>query len=201
MVSKYQRDRLKRVDRTEWRDIEYWLSRLATKDALIAEIGCGCGGLMKYLRAQGYKYIFGVEKDRTTLYCIPKVFNVFIMDLEVEYPPKADIYISQHVLEHIKRYKELVKWMYENSMLQIHIVPGHSSDDPTHVINHFTLDLLEDLVDYVGPEHHLIIPDSLSFANPLFLDYIVILSHRPIKQGFPIPIRITRKILRWWLKT
>jgi len=179
-LSEYQKWRLETVDKTEWEDMYNYLSVFVDKSKKIVELGCGCFGLANFLIERGYRNITGVDKDGTIYECVPKKYHdrVIIMDLEENNPPEAEVYISQHLLEHLefKRAKELCKWMYKKAEIQIHILPGHYAKDPTHKVNHYTLKEFREVIGYVKPRYYYVWPDTIGLRDRNNLDWVFIMS-------------------------
>ncbi len=120
------------VDYSEWLDIELGLrAGGARKSDRIVEIGAGTGGLFAWLRQRGWR----------VYPCDPYAPKMPGCALPYDIPP-ADVYIFQHVLEHVEDVERSVE-MLSKAEIVVGILPGHLSDDPTHVYNFFTLQKFE----------------------------------------------------------
>lgn len=184
----YLKWREKAIDRSEWLDLEWALRAMRVgKDAKVVELGAGSGGLMRYLRAKGW-HVIGVDLHGQG--------EVQRLDLRSHEPPDADAYIFQHLLEHLpqQRARWLLKYCYEKAGKVAGILPAHYNLDTTHVINHYTLKEAYEFIDYVQPKHAVLTADMWSYAMPLDLDYLLIMSkdyiHRFRPRRFNWPYRL-----------
>ena len=190
----YDRLYLKRrefeVDKSEWIDIYHILkANRISRDAKIVDLGAGSGGLIRFLRSKGFKHVYGVDLLYHDEYVIQ-------LDLEKSWPPEADVYVFQHFLEHIDqdRARELLKHCYDVSYFIIGILPGHYSRDPTHVVNHYDLGSIYEFVDYIQPRNFYVTVDTLSYINPLFRDFILIISKNKINIRFrPLSFKLLHR--------
>jgi hypothetical protein len=193
---KYFEKRRGNVDRSEWLDI-YWALRAlgVPRDAIIVDLGAGEGGLVRYLRRKGYRNTIGFDVA---------VENEYVkrMDLTRETPRGFDVCVFQHFLEHIpqERAVELLAHCVSEGVAAVGIVPGHFSDDPTHIVNHYeyeeALDLARRAAARAGGAYR-VEPDTLSYLSPEARDWIIALArHLPeIPPLKPLPIRLARKAL------
>lgn len=186
------------IDRTEWIDILCGIKAVVSRPAglKIVELCAGKGYLLEFLsRRLPHNEYIGVDLEGCKY-----SNNVKCVDLNKEYPPKGDIYIFQHCIEHLdqNRVVELMRYCLDNGVAIVGIVPAHKSDDPTHVVNHYHYDELLELINKVETKHYYIRPDLLSYVNPSDLDYLVILSNIPIdkKKAFPKMFRYVHGIFR-----
>lgn len=192
----YLRKRVLEVDKTEWIDIHYGLKATNVKyNDKILDLGAGSGGLIRYLREKGYKHVYGVDLLYSDEY-------VMQMDLTREDPPEADAYIFQHFLEHIPqdRALELLKYCYEGAGRVIGILPGHYSEDETHVVNHYTKRMIMDMIDVIQPKFYVLTPDLWSYLDPSSLDYLLILSRYGIRRFRPLGFRLLKMPLFIYLQ-
>jgi len=178
----YLRWRQKMVDISEYVDIEWALRSLRVgPDDLIVELGAGSGGLIDYLRRKGWNRILGVDLFNSSK-------DIVKMDLRHSNPPPADAYIFQHFLERIpqRRARELLKYCYDSAKKGVAgILPAHYVLDPTHVINHYTLKEVRELIDYVQPKFYVLAADMWSHVMPIDLDYLLIMSKKRIHRFRP----------------
>ncbi len=204
-MSSYLDKRDYEIDKTEWIDIYYALKAIDIKpDEKIVELCAGKGYLIEFLskRLPYNKYV-GVDLEGC------KYSNkVICMDLNQKVPPEGDIYIFQHCIEHLEQDKviNLLKYCLRKGRAIIGIVPGHYSDDPTHVVNHYHYEDLLELISEVKPKYYYIRPDLMSYINPSITDYLIILSNSPIdtKKTFPRILRyglgIYRRVFKFFIK-
>lgn len=195
----YFKKRRAEVDKTEWLDIYWALKALGIpRDAYIVDLGAGEGGLVRFLRGKGYYKTIGfdvaVEND-----------VVRRMDLTRELPHKPDVCASQHFLEHIpqERAAGILAYCLTEGMAFIAVVPGHHSDDPTHVVNHYEY---EDLVNFAEKVASMarrrvsyrVEPDAVSHLVPEARDWLLVMSsvHPDIPPLKPLALRLALKALR-----
>lgn len=181
VVHPYILKRQQEIDYTEYVDILFGLKALKVElNDKIIELGAGSGGLIKFLKAQGYRNVIGID----LLYSSQ---DVMLWDLEKNMPPKADAYVFQHVLEHLdqNRAKELLKYCYEVAGKVVGILPAHYVEDPTHMVNHYTKRDIYDLIDYVQPKFFVLTPDMWSYVVPDDLDYLLIMGEDYIRKFRP----------------
>ena len=183
------------IDRTEWVDIYLGLTAVGINphDTII-ELCAGKGYLIDYLRKRlPYNKYIGVDLEGC-------MYNKEIkcMDLNKELPPRGDFYIFQHCIEHLDQDRVItlfMKILHEwKAKAVIGIVPGHLCDDPTHVVNHYHLRDLEELIKKIDPPYYYIRPDIMSYVEPNSMDYLVILSNVPFDPRKTFP-----KIMRYGL--
>jgi len=144
----YFRWRNNTIDRREWRDILN-LAKMLLGSRHVLELGCGTGNLLEFLRDNGY-IVVGLD---ISMYAVRKCREKGLIAIvaSAEKPPfrdKAfDIVCSQHLLEHC--HDDRTALYHSIRMARrgvIHIVPGHPSNDPTHVRNHYTEDMVRELI-------------------------------------------------------
>jgi glycosyltransferase involved in cell wall biosynthesis len=128
------------VDVTEWQYFDV--------HGDVLELGCGCGELLEHLKQKGCN-VTGVEvSDYAVKVCRQKGLNVVKADAQnlPFHDGSFDFVVSQHLLEHtndvIKTIKESVRVARKKA---IHIIPGHEISDPTHKVNHFTEEMVNDI--------------------------------------------------------
>ena len=176
------------IDTTEWLDIYTSLKALNPKrNEVIVELCAGKGYLINYLSNRLENKIIGVDLEGC------KYNNrVICMDLSRHDPPKGDIYIFQHCIEHIPqlRVRSILKQALNHGRAIIGILPGHHVRDPTHIVNHYHLNDIIDIVQYVNPPYYIIRPDINSYAYPSNLDYLLVMSKTPIKKIDTIPLKL-----------
>ena len=200
------------IDPTEWLDIKWslqYLTRIHGEEnsGFIVELCAGKGYLVSRLKRwfpdyfvfgydiEGYKYSDNVSK----------------IDLETTDPSPADYYVFQHCLEHLNqdRVVDLLTYMARNSKGYVGILPGHYVDDPTHIINHYHVGEVKRIVEEVGRRlesikaiYYCIRPDILSYIYPEYMDYLVVVSDRPVKcfRTLPFKYRTLRGIVRRMLE-
>ena len=197
--TRYFEKRRMQIDRMEWYDIHWGLKAAgARKGDFIVDLGAGGGYLVDFLRARGFRVI-GLD-------LVGDGEKVHRCDLEVEDPPLADYYVFQHFLEHIRQERalELLSKCYRQGKAVVGILPGHWSDDETHVINHYP-DILK-IVEHVKPACYCIRPDTLSYVSPRSRDWLLILSkktiRKPVRGTMPLhvlaPIYLLGKVLKFF---
>lgn len=182
------------IDTTEWIDIYTALKALNPKrNEVIVELCAGKGYLMHFLSRKLGNEVVGVDLEGC------KYNNkVICMDLSKEDPPIGDIYVFQHCIEHIPqlRARNILKQALTHGRAVIGILPGHKVDDPTHIVNHYHLDDIMDIVRYVNPPYFIVRPDIRSYAYPASLDYLLVMSKTPVKKVDTIPARLALAV---WL--
>ena len=140
------------------------------------EVGCGTGGLVKFLIDHGYEAEGCDISDYAVSVAQKKGLKVIKADAqELPYSDKSfDAVISQHLLEHCQDdLKALKESMRIAKFRVIHVVPGHQSNDPTHVRNHYTADMIEALLAKIEAKDKRYFPDS---GEPL--DWIILIDLR-----------------------
>ena len=176
------------VDRSEFMDVLLGLRAVgAGRDELIIDVGGGTGELARFLRSHGYN----------AMACDPfsNAPGVEYCRLPDEVPP-ASIYVFQHVLEHVSDIEGSIKAL-SRARAVVGILPGHLSEDETHVINHFhhhldgvvkgifgevrvmSIETLRQLFNRYFP-HVVITPDTHSYLAPWDNDWLLIASKKPI---------------------
>ena len=189
----YLTKRRTEIDRTEFYDILLGLKAVkARKDEKIVELGAGEGYLIDFLRKKRYNVI-GVD-------LLGDGKKVLRLNLEREFPPEADIYIFQHLIEHLNqnRARELLEYCIIKGRAIIGICPAHHVDDPTHVVNHYEYEELEEFISGSAPYYH-IRPDLLSYIEPKARDWLVVLSKTKIKNSLPFLFGIGILALKGYL--
>lgn len=164
------------IDKSEWSDILLFI-----KGKFILEVGCGTGKLLEFLMKKGYvvmgcdisKYAANIAKK--------KGLRVDICNAEnLPYPDKCfDTVISQHLLEHVPNDVKALKEMVRVALYRvICLVPGHQTNDKTHVRDHYTLQMILYLIERVKREiknlTFVVLPDSHSLKYPNDWDWIII---------------------------
>ena len=180
----YFEQRSTNVDRREWLDIKLGLrAGGARKSDRIVEVGAGTGELSRWLAARGWR----VEP------CDPYAPGVPRCALPHNIPP-ADVYILQHVLEHVEDIEASVETLSRAEVV-VAILPGHLNDDATHHYNFFSFwdfDKIEGLFGSIRvyPIRRLVdlfarrgfrvayAPDLWSFAAPWDLDWLLVATKR-----------------------
>ena len=196
----YFKKRRVEVDRTEWLDIYWALKALGIpRDAYIVDLGAGEGGLVKFLRSRGYHKAVGFDVA---------VENEYVrkMDLTRDLPHQPDVCVFQHFLEHIpqERAVGILAYCLTEGYAAVGILPGHYSDDPMHVVNHYEYEELDTLARRVADAIHTtrvayrIEPDTVSYLTPKARDWILAMAkHLPeIPPLKPLPIRLAIKAAR-----
>ena len=165
----YFKERDINIDISEWKVL-----REKTIDcSLILEIGCGTGGLLKYLSLNGKRTV-GCDISE---YAASKAKNRcnFIVICDAQYLPFKhkifDAAISQHVIEHTQKPKQtIIESIRVSKIKSVHIIPGHPSDDPTHVKNHYKKEEIENFVKDL-PYRWVLTDDGKT--NPNDLDWLL----------------------------
>ena len=78
------------------------------REATILDIGCGCGTLLADLRSRGYRSLRGIDRsDEAVRACTEAGLDVIKIGSISEFcraePPRQDLVIMSHVLEHIEK--------------------------------------------------------------------------------------------------
>jgi len=162
----------------------------------IVELCAGKGYLLEFLRKRfPYNKYIGVDLEGCRYSS-----DVVCMDLNRYDPPKGDIYVFQHCIEHLDqdRVIEILRYCLRHGRAVIGIVPGHHSSDPTHVVNHYHYIDLISMILMVHPKCFYIRPDLLSYVNPKDRDWLIILSNEDFDpvNTFPRFFRYALGILR-----
>jgi len=198
-------------DWSEAEDIYHILSCLGVAE--VVDVGCGGGELVQFLRSRRFKAV-GCDITVTN-----STNTIFYCDAtKPETVPTAEAWVLQHVLEHIPKesWLPLFEKAWRTGVKHIVIVvPGHMSNDRSHICNHFVLNGEEDarglfgkvklcrlaelteMLRHIG--YNVIwFPDTRSIYAPWNLDYIVIASEsRYLKlKLFPW---IARSSIGYWL--
>ena len=190
-------------DWTEAWDIHYILKSLGIKDGVV-DVGCGEGQLINYLRSRGITAVGCDINGGCGNYCDATRPSTI---------PKGRVWVLQHVIEHVPMdtWHALFRHAYETGVEYIIIVaPGHFSNDPTHMCNHFTpllrtgkytgnygevvmcgLEDLRRLLNQVGYASVVTFVDTHTLTHPWDLDYIVIAGRSE---------HLLRKLLPWILR-
>ena len=183
----YLDERDKEIDKTEWIDILRALKAFgASRNETIVEWGAGRGHLVKFLRLNGYKKVYGYD----LLWSEPDL--VFRRDVTLKPHPVGDICISQHFLEHIDQEKaiSLLDACLSKGWLSINIVPGHMTRDETHKVPFYTYSMLEEIASRItSAKYYYIYPDTRSFVSPESMDWILVLSKKPLTRRGKIIIK------------
>ena len=194
-MQSYLDKRDQEIDTYEWIDIYRALLAIGARhNNTIVELCAGKGYLLEWLERTKLPLNEYIGVDLEGCKYNPRIK---CMDLNKEDPPKGDIYISQHCLEHLNqdRVIELLRTSLENGIASIHIVPGHYVNDPTHVVNHYHYEDLEQIIEKLNPKYYVIVPDSVSYTNPRVLDYLMILSNVPINKKKLLPLTMRLSLL------
>jgi hypothetical protein len=191
------------VDTSEWRDIEAALKTACVdkRKHVILDIGGGTGGLARWLRSRGWN----------ANWCDPYAPAAPRCSLP-DNVPRADVYVLQHVLEHVgDPARGLASLLEKKPVAVIAVVPGHLSDDETHECNHFrpgrSASLagrwgvirvcgLDDLMASATGYHAYWYPDSRSLREPWLLDYVFIAARRIKKWRLWTRLVATRLLAR-----
>lgn len=164
------------IDKSEWRDIEkYIIGRT------VLEVGCGTGQLVEYLTSRG----FVAEGCDISEYAVSKArergLNVINCNAEkLPYSSNSfDTVVSQHLLEHCPSDVDALLEMIRVARFRvINVLPGHWSDDPTHIRNHYTLEMILKLINNIKKRIEgltfIILPDSHSLSHPHDWDWLLI---------------------------
>jgi len=83
------------------------------------------------------------------------------------------------------------------------IVPAHYSLDKTHIVNHYTRDMLMELIEKIEPRYYYFTYDTMSYINPYSSDFLIILSNVRINLFKPYPLFVAKvfsKLLYKFLK-
>lgn len=117
---------------------------------LVLELGCGTGGLLEYLTKKGLSVV-GIDiSEYACKTCRNKGFDIVMASAtHLPFRDKSFNYtVSQHVLEHTDDHiKALFESIRVSKEKAVHVLPGHFSTDMTHNINHFTEDMVKDMVN------------------------------------------------------
>ena len=176
------------IDTTEWIDIYTALKALKPgRDELIVELCAGKGYLIRFLGERIPSRIIGVDLEGCRY-----SRDVECLNLALEDPPQADIYVFQHCIEHLpqERAKCILKRALVHGRAVVGILPGHHVDDPTHKINHYHIVEIKSIIDYVRPPYYVVRPDIRSYAYPGTLDYLLVMSNTPIRKEDTVPRRL-----------
>lgn len=85
----------------------------APPDALALDVGCGPGFLLDLLREAGYGTV-GIERSGAAAEAIAAGHRVLAIDIEddrVELPERFDLVTLTHVLEHLRRPADALRWV------------------------------------------------------------------------------------------
>ena len=189
-------------DWSEAWDIHRILKSLGIKDGVV-DVGCGEGHLVNYLRSRGITAVGCDINGGCGNYCDATRPDTI---------PKGRVWVLQHVVEHVptEAWLPLFKHAFETGVeYVIIIVPGHFSNDQTHMCNHFIqlklgiyegkygkvvmcgLNDLKQLLRQVGYARVISLVDTHTLTHPWDLDYIVIASRGK---------HVLRKLLPWILR-
>ena len=175
---------------------------------MVVELCAGKGYLLEFLRRRGYRYLVGYDLEGCRYNSMVKC-----VDLNNYMPPIGSriVWVFQHCIEHLDqdRVVEMIGYALNNDFARIKaiigIVPGHLSNDPTHVVNHYHYEDLLNLIREIKPRYWYIRPDMMSYINPSATDYLVIMSNKPFnpKKTYPILLRyvlgLTRRIINKYI--
>jgi SAM-dependent methyltransferase len=116
-----------------------WLTRevaqLRDKNCRIADVGCGDGQFLEFLRARGYDRAFGIEPDEARaknaqLRNVPLFLNRADVEVSGQFETSMDVIFVWHVLEHIERPAEFLveylNWLASSGVMVIS-VPNQAS--------------------------------------------------------------------------
>jgi len=169
----------------------------------VVDVGCGEGQLVRYLRERGIEAVgcdvaggCGGPCDVT----------------KPETVPAGRAWVLQHVLEHVPEgaWRPLFARAADAGVkLIVAVVPGHISDDPTHICNHFaprgkmyagrfgavkicSTSALRRAMEDAGYRTKLFV-DTATFSRPWDLDYVVVAAKRGLIGGL-LPWLARRKI-------
>jgi len=172
----------------------------------VVDVGCGEGQLVRYLRERGVEAV-GCDVAGGCGGAGPCDAT------KPETVPAGKVWILQHVLEHVPEgaWRPLFAKAAEAGVkLIVAVVPGHISDDPTHICNHFapwprkmyygkfgavkmcSISALRRAVEDAGYRTKLFV-DTHTFSRPWDLDYIVVAAKRGLIRGL-LPWLMRRKI-------
>lgn len=163
------------IDFSEWIVIE----RSVKGAHSVLEVGCGTGRLLQYLKHR-HRRVVGCDISQYAV-SIAKDLDTLLVICDVQHLPFRDraftSTVSQHLIEHVENplqaLKETIRVSREKA---VHIIPGHPSDDPTHVKNYYRYDELKKLADMLGCRY--ILTDD-GKTNPLLdLDWLLVLHVR-----------------------
>ena len=208
------------VDTSEYVDILVGLRAVGVGPYdVVMEVGAGTGGLIKFLHSRGFTNVFGCDP-------YTRAPGIMYCRLPDEVPP-ADVYVFQHVLEHVGDIEGSVKAL-SRAWAVVGVLPGHLNEDETHVVNFFhhhldgtvkglfgevrimSIDTVRQLFNKYGYPHVVVTPDTHSYFAPWDNDWLLIASKKPINT---LPIRMhmlgtalrltlrlaTPRIARGWL--
>jgi hypothetical protein len=125
--------------------------------------------------------------------------------------PAGRAWILQHVLEHVPEgaWRPLFARAADAGVgLAVAVVPGHITDDPTHLCNHFaprgkmyagkfgavkicSISALRRALEDAGYRTKLFV-DTATFSRPWDLDYIIVAARRGLMRGL-LPWLMKRK--------
>ena len=205
----YQIHRILHIDFTEWMDVYWGLRALGVKPpARVVDVGGGCCLLARFLSRLGYRAsCCDVDTSCGAAYC-----DAARGDL-----PDADAYVAVHVLEHLPWPRGVYNFAtrtYPRPVVAV--VPGHFSEDETHVVNHFTHHVHGPryVVQIDGRPQRLatvyqlaavfeaagyrvrVEPDVHSFAYPWDVDWVLMAGVGRFGSHLPLVVRLARRLLR-----
>ncbi|MCI4437756.1 MAG: hypothetical protein JHC33_13200 [Ignisphaera sp.] len=180
----------------------------------VVDVGCGSGELVQFLRSRGFEAVgcdIAVRSNTDTIFYCDATRPWTI--------PTAEAWILQHVLEHIPKecWWRLFDMAHGSGVKHLVIVvPGHITNDNTHICNHFILDGEDDVRGMFGSIKlcklseliHLLkrvgynviwFPDTHSIYAPWDLDYIVVASRSKHLKLKLLPWLATSSVGYWLL--
>ncbi|NPA98568.1 MAG: hypothetical protein GXO43_04230 [Crenarchaeota archaeon] len=185
------------VDKTEYYDILYALYSLGADEYdPIHELCAGNGGLMRFLYRHGFHSIGGCDIRGDG-----EIIDVCDLNKGLPDNIRAKYFVFQHCLEHLDQEaaKKLLRQCMERGEAVIGILPGHHTRDPTHVVNHYDLEQVVDLVLASNAPYILVTLDMASYVHPENRDWLVIMSRKPFKLKRPWWFRIGYRFMRHML--
>lgn len=156
------------IDRIRYHKLLKWLSPFLNAELIIADVGCGKGGLLRFLRENGFQNLTGIEPSPG---CVEVIRHQLKMDAvcsdikSLNSTNQFELVIVANVLEHVFNLREAVKQLSKiitpNGMIAVE-VPDASRYalfphapyyffDMEH-INHFDLNSMRNLWSSMGFE-------------------------------------------------
>lgn len=87
-------------DRQYAETVEFAESNFSDKSIRILDVGCGMGGLLKYLKAHGYYNLYGTEIDASQTIKDVEIFKGHFLEFDPD--NSFDFIVFNNVLEHVR---------------------------------------------------------------------------------------------------
>ena len=162
------------VDKSEFEDIVRELDAFGAKVRTVLDVGCGTGLLSARLREAGFA-VTGADFDtRALAYCLRRGIPCVQADARrLPFPDASfDATVTQHLIEHCDPPRAAALDALRVARVgSVHVVPGHESDDVTHIVPYFTEPVLQETFADLDARWR---PDAHSSAHPEDLDYVAV---------------------------